>query len=758
MFTTFSASTCSSPALEQRVEAATPVSPSFPRTKRQQVSRACVWCRTYRIKCDTNFPCNNCKVKGRKCSDSKGKDEVRTYPLAIKEIEKLKQRVKELESQLKNPNADVELKVKDEPVTSVKLSLSLPVNLDPLRQHGGNKKYYNWDFVSTRTARSNQQCYGTSSAYYFIGQMTSYLDAALQQRQSAVQLTSVSRYLASPVSPSRNEFVRRFSQPDQLEEHHMSQSQEECLVDLYFSSHHWIYPVLDEAEFRTYHRSLWETLDAQRKPSAPVDIVLAICMQYRAASTPQLYSTPSYWGSDGGDATIAGRWYYRRCQSLLTDELEGPSIQTFQCHLLSVIWLSNASFQNMAHSVMAMGIRIGVILGLHLEPPEGLPRPQKEFRKRLWWTLYTLEMKMGMELGRPLAVSISMVTCSIPDDAPATQGVADSMTSFNAQIIRLVLATRAIYITFHVKCADVLGKGEQKSLYQDPNTLETCAEFLLSKIDYLQSWVRQVPEALKTKRRDSGHPFSTDRSSLDVRPTTPSWLPRQRLFLELTYHNHSMSLYRPFISFNKKADACIPLTESNAISCVNHAITITNIVHQMLAETDLLNGWHETFQWQWNATLSLIGYILAYPVGPSTLAARKAISTAIVIFEILSPHFASAVSAANVTRDLSAKADLLINRFRTSLTLDHPGSSVPSLSPLSSMMDSNMMDYSADPDMTNSSLLSRLTEEENAMFQNTLTSSSGFAFSFDSFSSFNETSGDAGTVFDLLDFSDGSAF
>ena len=102
-------------------------------------------------------------------------------------------------------------------------------------------------------------------------------------------------------------------------------------------------------------------------------------MQYGAALKPPKLASPDSEGFDVSDATIAGRWFYRRRQSLLTDKLEGPSITTFQCYLLSVIWLSNAPFQN-----MAMGIRTGIILGLHLEPPEDLPRTQREFRKRLW--------------------------------------------------------------------------------------------------------------------------------------------------------------------------------------------------------------------------------------------------------------------------------------------------------------------------------------------------------------------------------------
>ncbi|KAF2736069.1 hypothetical protein EJ04DRAFT_542710 [Polyplosphaeria fusca] len=724
MFTTFSTRTELALGQEPTADLHTPLSPGTPRSKRQQVSRACVWCRTYRIK----------------------------------EIERLRSRVKELEEQLEGRNAaTTKTQSRKDSVQSI-----LPVNLDPHSEHGGNKRYYNWEFISTRTARSNQQCYGPSSSFYFIGQMTSYLDMALQQKHSDIQLTPVSRLLASPVSTGRNSFLRNLNYPDSsMEDRHMSQAQEESLFKLFFQSYHCLYPILDEAEFRTYHKSLWETVDATRKPSALVDIVLAICLQYGASSLRPDCQGLANGNIEFGEATIAGRWYYRKCQSLLTDELEGPSIRTFQCHILSVIWLSNASFQNMAHSVLAIGIRTGVILGLHLDPPQDLLKPQREFRKRLWWTMYALEIKTAMELGRPLAVSISQVNCSIPEDRPEPKNERRSslsfydlepqLHSFNTHFVRLMLATRAIYITFYEKCAQV---SDGRSLYHNHDALEICAEFLLSKISYLQSWQQHVPDHLKTKRRDAGQPFSTDRSSMDVNPTTPPWLPRQRLFLELTYHDHSMSLYRPFITFSKASNACIPLTEGHAISCVNHAITMTNIIYQMITETDFLSGWHETFRWQWNATLSLIGYILAYPVGPSTPAARKAVSTTINIFELLSKNFASAASAANVARDLSAKADLLIDRFRTSLTLGHPEAAVTSLSPFSQFEGLDCFPFSpgVDVEMTNSSLLSRLTEDGDAMFQNTLTSSSGFVFSLDGFPGIESMSADVDNVFDLLDF------
>jgi predicted CDP-diglyceride synthetase/phosphatidate cytidylyltransferase len=161
--------------------------------------------------------------------------------------------------------------------------------------------------------------------------------------------------------------------------------------------------------------------------------------------------------------------------------------------MLSVLYLPNDNCRNAAHSIMALAVRTGIILGLHLEPPEHLPEQQREARKRLWWLIYIVEMNFAMELGRPLAVNISQVTCSLPSDEKITYTTVNKQTtlskeaaylSFSVHYIRLVLTTRAIYITFYDKCAGILGQTKQKSLYDVPQALEICAEYVSSRMQY----------------------------------------------------------------------------------------------------------------------------------------------------------------------------------------------------------------------------------------------------------------------------------
>ncbi|KAI9680438.1 MAG: hypothetical protein M1822_007196 [Bathelium mastoideum] len=122
-----------------------------------------------------------------------------------------------------------------------------------------------------------------------------------------------------------------------------------------------------------------------------------------------------------------------------------------------------------------------------------------------------------------------------------------------------------------------------------------------------------------------------------------------------------------------------PLSDSHGVTCLNHAIAITSITHQVLSETDILAGWQLVFQFQWNANLVMLGFIIANPVCPASPSARKAIETAMRTLQLLSKNLASASSGIAIVQRLSSIAELLADRCRGSLTnWRSPQSSQPS--------------------------------------------------------------------------------
>ncbi|KAE9379486.1 hypothetical protein N431DRAFT_317364, partial [Stipitochalara longipes BDJ] len=634
------------------------------RPRRQQVSRACSWCQTYRIKCDDKVPCRNCVTKGRQCTE-KGSNEVRTFSHAVKEINRLKSRVTELESQLN------QLSNLPSSLQASSSAAPLPEYLDPLREHGGNRG--SWEYAYSTIPNSQQaQCYGPSSSFYFMRNMSMYIKKSLLPTYPLASVQNNTHALSSfgsvdfQIGHNRTS-LRRTNSTGQKP---LSRWQEEYFLEFFWQSYHLIYPIIDAVEFRAHHNSIWIMPYEPRKPSALVDIILAVAMQYATALAPaDLPSVVLTAEEKGKDAANAGRSYYRRCQALVADELESPSLITLQCHIFSVIYLSNASSYNTAHSTLALACRVAVILGLHRESNlDELDTDERSFRRRVWWTLYALEIKAAMELGRPLAIDLSQVTCGLPPEtsqgylfstAELTQSPAiDACFMSNLQFSKLILAARSVYVTFYDKCATTLGPSRENTIHWNPQALEDCAEYLSMKMEYLKSWLRNVPGSLRMKRKAGGESYSANGSPLDLQPTAPSFLQRQQLFLELHYHTVTMNLFRHFINF-PGPQSTAPLTEANANSCVDHAMTIANIIHQMLTETNLLSGWLETFHWHGNAFISMVGYVLAYPTGLRTLEARKAIRKAIPTFDLLSQSLAMATCSAKMARELAAKVDLI---------------------------------------------------------------------------------------------------
>ncbi len=680
--------------------------------------------------------------------------------MSSREIQRLRTQVHDLEQQLQQHNDTAATSLASPPVSLAPSPASIATKLDPRNEHESSKKY--WEGIYTSTAQSQQtQYYGPASSFYYIGRMSSHLAIALQQPHSDhhMQPNSASRTFATPTSPKRgslDDVAVTADGPTAADT--LTGTQEDYFLDLFWQSYHCVLQIMDEAEFKEHYKSLWVAPGRSRKPSALIDIVLALCMQYGVAFVPRSGATTQMQVDvDGNDATIAGRWLYRRSQTLLSAELESPTIMTLQCHILAVYYLCNASFQNMAHSTLAVAIRTAQILGLHLEPPESMSRKTKELRKRLWWTLFTVESKTCMKLGRPMSAQISEATCSLPADdhelallsGSSFASLEDNVTwhTYNLQNTKLILAARTVYLVFHDRCAEVLAATDGTTLYGDGQALETCAQYLSTSMESLHSWRNGVPNGLKTRRRAAGKPLSTDKSPLDLELYAPAWLQRQRLLLELLYHNLSMNLYRPFIIFSTvpSSRSSLQLAQGHAIACVDHAIAITQIMHQILTEGDTLRGWHEAFQWQWNATLSLIGYTLAYPLAPSTPSARQAIDSAIDVFETFGRNFAIAASAANVTRDLVSKADFLIFRASGNGIMTP---ATPSSSEFGGLQANASADYAGQGAMFQADM------EPPGMFQNPL-SGMDMAFTVDSFNSFEPMLAGSSNMANFWNFSQG---
>ncbi|KAI3321088.1 hypothetical protein HD806DRAFT_504591 [Xylariaceae sp. AK1471] len=674
------------------------------RPKRHQVARACDSCRMHRIKCDNNVPCKNCVGRGEQCIN-KSPGERRTLPQAYREIDRLKQKVRELEEQLaKERNKPSVVSTAVAPLQSFALT---PPGTSPTPDndsvpHTVVGRQGVWGGVLTSTGQSPQKTwYGPSSLFYYINRMNTYLSAVFQQLHpdDLIQLKSVAKTFATPdCNPASDEEkadVKDISQTVSNEAY-LTPTQEEYFLNLFWQSYHPTLAILDETDFRKHYRSLATKPGQPRKPSALVDIVIAVSMQVGMALAQRNSPKPlpaTEVGKD--DPSIAGRLYYRRCQRLLHNEQEAPTLMTVQCHILSAVYTCCAAFQNMCHIALCLAVRSAHMLGLHTEPPSDLPIATQELRRRVWWTLYVIESKTCMKLGRPFYADMYSTSCSLPAHDHLVASLAgsdfallDENTTWLTYCVynfKLILSTREVHTAFYDKYSEIYSGGVGQVIYDDPAALERYAELLSTAMKPLDDWVKSVPDALKTKREGGGQSLSTDRSPIVVEQFVPDWLQRQRLLLELLYHVLKLNLYRPFICFPSTGIGSPSLGDmslSHAASAAEHGVALTQIFHQVVTKTDLLVGWHEAFQWQWSAALTLAGYLFAYPTSNIAIPVRESIDLSIVVFEDFGRSFGTALGAAMVMRDLTIKIDFLAELMRTNNLQAQATTVLPSAQPV----------------------------------------------------------------------------
>ncbi|KAI1046576.1 hypothetical protein LB505_014323 [Fusarium chuoi] len=508
-----------------------------------------------------------------------------------------------------------------------------------------------------------------SSTYYFIHCISQRLKAAgcslsSDQEPHSLIPNSASRSMGNVINtpdaeleghqPSDNNVPARATHgltERTLSGNDLSATQEAFFLDLFWDSWHCCYQLLDEADFKAHYKSLWhEPIGDTRQDSPLVDIVLALCMQFGVTSLPRHSGYKAEINSR--DAAVAGRWLYQRCQRLISLDLERPTLETFQCQLWSAIYLANASYQNMAQNMLGVAARTAYTLGLHIEPGNDLPVKEREARKRAWCIMFMFETRSCIRLGRPWVTQTQPMSPLLPtrDQGHVTSGV-DQLRYTTERAKLSEIARSAFDSTFNHRTSG----GATRT------TSDSHSRAFALGMDKIRAWAESLPHVLKTERRSGGKSLSTDLSDIDIEPFAPISLRRQRLMLELFYHELILTLGRHCISQSLTRSGGNGTSSAHEVADLSalHAAATTKLLYQVYQEYDILNGWYEPFNCQWNAAITLVGYLLACSQnGPTVTIARTALSESITVLEKMGESFGTAASAASVIRTLHQRLNM----------------------------------------------------------------------------------------------------
>ncbi|KAI1397485.1 fungal-specific transcription factor domain-containing protein [Hypoxylon fuscum] len=665
------------------------------RPKRNQVRRACDWCKLMRIKCDNHRPCSNCHHARRECGMS-GENQFRSIAAAVKEIETLRAQVRQYESTMKQLR---------EAKSSSNSSNSANNNTNNSSGSGSSTASLSTSYADQPSASSRDGIrvdsilYDIASLPFFLKNMGDFLQTTRHRAELDLDIsTCVGAAQAPPTLP-----------PDPLGTSYFRPAQEVHFLDLFWQTHYFSYPILHEAQFRKEYTALVaDSIPGEpRKASPLVDIVLALCIQLGSffLRPPSDSHTSGAKSLERSCPSLAGYQYYQRCQDAIDQTIESPSITAVQCYIFSIVYLYEAGLLNRAQVVVGKAIMMAMMLGLPNEPVPSDPEPQREVARRTWWSLYILDAKLSMEVGRPPIIGPSHSTCHLPSDSPDVarwlaphypyDAACPTWLGFQTQTLRLVDAVRSIQSALYAKYDAVVGQHGYKYFVANGNPREECARVLAEKMKELDAWTKQVPAGYFVPRKD-GQPYSTDRSPLELNPG-PNVLihcQRQRLLLELQYHQYCMSLYRPFISFASSSEVPTPLSDSQAAAALSHAMALTSMIHQAVTSSEALSGIYHVFRWQKNALFIMLGYAYTFPVNHSMAAIRKTIDMAVVVIDMYRDTLPEASRVAATARVLALDAGAMVGGFyptgstwssSSTSSTPPPPPPPPSLSSLSSL-------------------------------------------------------------------------
>ena len=183
--------------------------------------------------------------------------------------------------------------------------------------------------------------------------------------------------------------------------------------------------------------------------------------------------------------------YFTEALQLLPDAYEKGSILCVETLALVGYFFQNLNQPDAAFLYIGMALRMAISLGLHQEasqspdpnhPLHVLDEATREHRRRVWWSIYSLDRILSVKSGNPLTIDDQDIGVSLPDKLP---GEAEYCP--------------AVVLRHYTQLSKILGEIS-KSIYRK-STKRRSARRLMSTVQNiilaLSKWETELPDELR---------------------------------------------------------------------------------------------------------------------------------------------------------------------------------------------------------------------------------------------------------------------
>ncbi|KAI1049137.1 hypothetical protein LB506_005215 [Fusarium annulatum] len=198
-----------------------------------------------------------------------------------------------------------------------------------------------------------------------------------------------------------------------------------------------------------------------------------------------IFALGSHWtplerpGHSRIDEHDPGRLFFEQAKLLVPDVIELPGLRSIQVCLILGVYLMPQNAVGSSYVYTGMALRKALAFDLHQDSDDQvMDAREREVRRRLWWSIYSLERCSTIKLNRPRSMAPGIITVPLPTVLPEF----DDSQKFNNVVLQIAFAR---LISILDKVADLESTATNPPRQTDTASLE----------NQLREWKDSLPEA-----------------------------------------------------------------------------------------------------------------------------------------------------------------------------------------------------------------------------------------------------------------------
>ncbi|KAH6679003.1 fungal-specific transcription factor domain-containing protein [Halenospora varia] len=508
-----------------------------PSQKRKRITRACDECRQRKVKCDGQYPCEHCRNYGYDCSYD-GPSYRKKNPTQ-ESVEKLKSKLSRMQTLVAAilPDIDVNSPTLDDcelaPATSTgrhvhETQTNFGTAPQSFQSNASNKdnpletilgvaghldldEHGNWDY------------HGHSSGSAFLRRLGKHFDnlnVSLLKLQSAPQFSEQAGVSEEYCFGGYSHGLTPLP-PKNIARELVSSALDDACALLNFVHQPSFYHMFD----RIYNI---EVKDYGRKEHEFLPLL------YASLAVGCLFSKNELAKSGNVLSTSQATRYFIVCRQML-NVMECRNLSSLQALIFMITFLQSSSKMSTCHSYIVSALASSLQMGLHRCDTQIFDPVEREIRKRIFWTIRSMETYVVAILGLPRTISDEDIDQEMPsevDDEYITQegvllmpdGQISAITAFNAHTKLLLILAKIVRRVYPTRRAETATNGISSAfIVSDTNIRDVERD--------LDNWVANLPSQLRPCAESSQNHTRT------------------QYLLRMTLMHVQMVLYRPFLHY-----------------------------------------------------------------------------------------------------------------------------------------------------------------------------------------------------------------